>query len=281
MKKFLFLVLILTACSDDNESGRQLYYLFLDEHNIPAIGQTSIEPQSNKVVAIHISDPYQMVLDPNSGILYLSTGNIGEIHKIPGNNIADIDILHDPEMQAPTEMAIDPGRNRIYWFDQFYGTISMASLDGKGNISKLFGGKRVADNCSGMAVDTHRNILYFTDRDVNKIFFADLAADGQPAILLSPDNAAIDKPKDLVISGDGNTLYWPDGQNHIMKTDIATKTSAVLLNSSASALYMDLRTNSLYIQGGPWIFKASLESESPKMTQVFETSDRVLGFVVR
>ncbi len=286
MKKIpylIILIIVFSACSDDKESGRQLYYLFLDEYNIPAIGRTTIEPQNNTTIANHLSEPHKMAVDQNTGILYITTANLGEIHTIHGNDLAHIDILYDPESQAPTELAIDPSRSRIYWFDRFYGTISTGSLDGKLAATKLFGGKKnVANNCTGMAVDSNRNILYFTDYDASIIYAADLGANTPPIVLVSPDNAEIEKPKNLVISGDGNTLYWSDEQNHIMKTDITSKTSKEFSPSSATSLYMDLRTNSLYTHGGPWIFKMSLaDGESPKMTKVFETTDHIIGFVVK
>lgn len=276
----LLLLSMLAGCSDSDNTSKHLYFLFLDEYNIPAVGDAQIEPQGSAIIANHISgDPFDLALDPGTGKMYLALGNLSEIQTIHTNNLAYSEVVYDGLGQGVTAIAIDPGRNKMYWFDYFYGKFSEGRLDGKSSPAKLFKDQRVASRCSGMAVDTQKNILYFIDTDSSKIYAADLAAETMPVEIVSSDNSEIDQPADLVISGDGSWLYWSDKKNRVMVTNTATNATEVFITIAAKALYLNAQTNELYVYSGWNVFKTSLIGP-PALTEILEEPS-ITAFVVR
>jgi DNA-binding beta-propeller fold protein YncE len=273
------LLCILFGCSSKKDQKKYLYYVFLDSY-VGAIAKTGIEPEDQIIVAIHTGGdaPVDLLGDFASKKLYMSSGNSAAITSFNSDDLGESHYVYSLQTQIVTAMAIDPGRNRIYWVDRIKSTINMGSLDGKLIPSALFAGVSVTGHCTGMVVNTHTNMLYFTDSDANKIFAADLGKGTLPTEIVNTTNFAINKPMDLVLSQDGNSLYWPDTNNHIVSTDVTSGTSSVMLNDAATALFLDVTTNDLYLTAGSKVFKTHIGGATT-LTQVF-ADQSIIALVV-
>jgi len=283
----IILALALASCSKEKTGGKTLTYIFHDDIS-GAIARAAIEPNGGATVAIHTGDtPTDLAIDAAGNNIYLAEGFDGSISVYNPNNLANSRILYSYNQTlngTVDALAIDETKNRIYWVDNLHAKLNRGSLDGKETPTTLF---TIPNNgslkCTGVVLNPATNIIYFTDANANKIFSADLNAGGSPTELVSTSNYTINQPRDLAISADGKSLYWPDPDNHINVTDISTKTTSVLFSSGMISLFVNSSTNDIYLSAWNKIFKRSVGSST--MSTVLEDKELVypngiISFVV-
>jgi hypothetical protein len=111
--------------------------------------------------------------------------------------------------KAPSQVAIDPERNKVYWAELRSPVIGYANLDGSGGIGTI----TISGSCTGggangegLAVDGAHNTLYVIGDSPggNRIIAADL--DGTDCRDLLPD--PISNSLGLAVDSDAKRVYW-------------------------------------------------------------------------
>lgn len=275
--QLLVLFIIASSCND-KENKKHIYFTFVDG-STTAIGRTTVEPPDGKAVTANrvSGNPEDIQLDLITNKLYVSLGHSAVIDEYADGNIGNHKRIYKLQ-HVVTAMAVDPTRNRIYWAEGSFYKIYMGSMDGNKVPVLLFDGEGVTSQCTGMALNTETNTLYFTDFNENKIFEADLNKGTMPTEFSKNLLFDMDGPLDITLSKDGNSVYWTDLKNRIVSTDIKTKASIVLYNGQAKAIFVDQPTNDLYFSTDNQVFKFNLNA-SPVLNKVLDRSG-VTGFVV-
>ncbi|MYF93031.1 MAG: DUF5050 domain-containing protein [Gemmatimonadetes bacterium] len=138
-------------------------------------------------------------LDLDQGRLYW-TGARGTIQRasLDGTNVED---LFAPKVRWPYGMALDVGREKMYWSDPIVGSILRADLDGSGIevlVSKL-------DEPRGIALIAESKI-YWADSGTGKIQAAGL--DGSP---VEDIVTGLDRPNAIALDRGRSKIYWTNG----------------------------------------------------------------------
>ena len=274
---FLFLAVVLLACSDDESKHRKLTYTFVDSNGLQAIASTEIEPESKTNYAIHtFRDPIALAVNTKTHDLYFSTG--GEILVYKTNDLTNIKSLY--ESPGTGELAIDPQHNKIYWAQNLSGDVQSANLDGTSkSFTSLFDGNKISYDCKGIAVDPTSNKIYLLDAAAKRILVGDLTSNSSPVELVNSTSFAMENPRHLVISQDGSTLYWCD-TNKIVQTDTQSGASTIFRNSHADQIFIHYPTNHLYTTGSTTVFKTEIGGATT-LQRVFREEESPVGpFVV-
>jgi len=272
----LFVAALLAGCSPDELNDKKLMFSFSDD-GLGALGTTRIEPESDKVVAIHMDEPWGMINDISKNKVYVSMGQNAEILVYKNYDISDPKILYSTA-HGVGPIAIDTKNKKIYWVTTNSGKVYTATLDGKGVQTPLFGGDDLTSHCTGLAVDPVHNKLFLLDAEAKRILVADLSAGTDPTELVTSENFEMDEPHDLVISEDGATLYWVD-TNKMLQTNTSTGTTSVFRNSAATHIFIHYPTNHIYVSLGSRVSKTAIGGEST-FQRVFEGNAYVDHFVV-
>jgi DNA-binding beta-propeller fold protein YncE len=280
MKYLPLLIIVLFACkSEDETSHKTLFYTFEDAVT-EAIAKTEIEPETKKIIALHMSDPVDLATDLSNNNLYVAFGGGAEIFVYKNRDLTSGQELYSAE-NIIAAMAIDPAHNKLYWIVQNWGVVYQANLDGSSSMpSTLFGRTFLTPQSKGLAIDPIRNKLYILDTENKRILAADLNTGAAPVELMTSSSFEMTDPHDLEISEDGNTLYWAD-LNKINTTDTNTGTSLTLIESAATSLFLHYPTNSLYVAFSNSIFKTPLGS-TPTFERVFQDDgSQIMKFVIQ
>jgi DNA-binding beta-propeller fold protein YncE len=278
--KYIYLAFAigLLACSDEESKHKKLTFTFVDTYGLQAIASTDIEPEGKISHAIHTFDiPIAVVVNPSNHNLYFSTG--GDIVVYKTNDLTDIKTLYDLET-GTGELAIDPLHNKIYWTQNMMGIVQSANLDGTSkSFPSLFDGNKLSFNYKGIAVDPTKNKIYLLDADAKRILAGDLTSNNTPVELVNSNTFAMENPRHLVISQDGNTLYWTD-TNRIVQTDTQTGATAIFRDSHADQIFIHYPTNHLYTSGSKNVFKTEIGGATTLQRVYLEEQSTVGPFVV-
>ncbi len=113
---------------------------------------------------------------------------------------------------APTSVAIDPGTNKVYWYNRFLDRIERADV----NASTGAGSNRqtlaVGAGARTIALDLAAGKIYWTVPAQNAIRRADLDGTGEETVL------AVDAPAGLSLNAAGGTAYWTNTAARVIRS---------------------------------------------------------------
>ncbi len=137
-----------------------------------------------------ISSCYGLKVDIESGELYLSDF-YQYIKKGNMDGTGTPEVLFNPEnsldMSTPSNVFIDPVREKIYWTDEGGDKIIEANIDGSGTPVALFDSTDGVQRPDGIAVDYASGKIYWSDTNLSKIFKGNLDGTGSPEELIEAE----------------------------------------------------------------------------------------------
>ena len=133
---------------------------------------------------------FGLKLDVESGELYISDFN-EFIKKGNMDGTGTPELLYSPtnfsDIGKPSNIFIDPVREKMYWTNELSDQIVEANLDGSGTPSVLFDGTDGVKRSAGLAVDFASGKIYWADTNLQKIFRGNLDGTGTPEELVGSE----------------------------------------------------------------------------------------------
>ena len=149
--------------------------------------------------------PLSLGLDSEQEKLYWIEGE--NLDKIQRANLdgTEVETLIDTGFQAPTRLALDLVRGKMYWTDSVTDKIQRANLDGTEVEDVVTTGLEFP---RGIAVDEQNEKIYWTDRETDTIQRANLdGTDVEDLITVDLVN-----PEKILVNAKENKIYWSENR---------------------------------------------------------------------
>jgi parallel beta-helix repeat protein len=146
------------ALKIDAEGGK-VYWI---EVGTPSIKRANLDGSMvETVVSSGLSDPRALDLDMVNGRIYWADDGSNAIRRanLDGSGVQTL----ISGLSAPRAIALDVSGGKLYWADQGTARIGRANLDGSGMQASFL---TVGSDVEGLAVDTVRDQIYWTDNDL-------------------------------------------------------------------------------------------------------------------
>ncbi len=181
---------------------------------------------------------------PVAGKIYWMDNGTDKIQRANLNGSGGVeDLVSRPEVNAPTDIALDLSGGKMYWADEGEDKIRRADLDGN-NITDII--TTGLDKPTGIALDLSGNKVYWTDRATRKIQRANLDGTNVENIITT----GLTRPTGIALDVSSNKVYWTDpGADKIQRANLdgtnveplitsnLTNTMGIALDTAGGKMY--------------------------------------------
>ncbi len=155
-----------------------------------------------------LQDPQDLVIDSSAQKMFWSDheaspqGDVGVIRRanLDGTKVETVAQVEG----VPTDLALDPRNQVIYWLDSWRGAIGRMAYDGGEINDELIAGLNTP---GGIALDAERQHLYWTEVTEGVIRRASTDGSGEKIIVVREQ---YEKPNRLAVDSKAERLYWSD-----------------------------------------------------------------------
>jgi sugar lactone lactonase YvrE len=159
------------------------------------------------LVETNLRDPQDLALDLDARKMYWSdhsVGSQGDVGVIFRANLDGTQVETVAQVSGfPTDLALDPERQVIYWLDPWRGVIGRTSYAGGESDTVLAGLDQPAD----IALDAENQHLYWTEQGDGAIRRANADGLQEKTLIVRQQH---EKPAELALDAANNMLYWSD-----------------------------------------------------------------------
>lgn len=182
--------------------------IYWADRQTTAIRRVNINNLNVENIITNVPDASALALDLTRGQIYWTETDTGKIRRanLNGSNVQDL----ITGLTGPLSLALDLVRGKIYWTDQNWNPFTGAITESKIQRANL-NGSNVQDivtglgTVEGIALDTSRGKVYWTDAEVGTIQRANLNGSNVEDLV-----SGARSPSDIALDTAGGKMYWTD-----------------------------------------------------------------------